>query len=537
MATPTQTLTQTATLFNQDLALRLIGEIEGLEERKASVDEGVNIAWLLFGASLVFFMQAGFAMLESGTVRTWNVTSILFKNTMDGVLSAALFWMCGWGFSYGTSNAETSFIGAGQFFLISASPSDTNLVSGGPDHAGWLFQWAFAATAATIVSGAVAERCRLGAYFVYTILLIAIIYPVVVHWGWSSCGWASAFNDGSKDCFKFGQLGVIDFAGSGVVHMTGGFSALAGSVMLGPRRGRLTGEDSPAELATGYRFEKGVADDQFNPHSIPQQALGVFILWFGWYGFNCVSTLAITGGAGAVAAKVAATTTMGAAMGGLGALIFNRILVAFKKRTTAYDISTLLNGILGGLVSITAGCAVVEPWAAVVIGIVGGMTYVGASAMLKGLEIDDPLDAFPVHGACGIWGVISVGIFANSQNVYRAYGTSLLRDGKYLDGFYDQADGGNQFDVQLLFALCVALWSFSASFITFYILSKLNLLRVSAADEERGLDAAEGMGAAYEMKQIMEKAFPEKNVASSSSSSSSSSLKKNKEAKEVKESV
>ena len=234
-----------------------------------------------------------------------------------------------------------------------------------------------------------------------------------------------------------------------------------------------------------------------------------------------MSTLAITGGAGAVAAKVAATTTLGAAMGGLGALIFNRILVAFKKRETAYDISTLLNGILGGLVSITAGCAVIEPWGAVVIGVIGGMTYVGASAMLRGLEIDDPLDAFPVHGACGIWGVISVGIFAHSENVYRAYSTNSLRDGKYLDGFYNQADGGNQFDVQLLFALCVALWSFGASIVTFFILSKLNLLRVSASDEERGLDASEGMGAAYEMKRVIATAFPEtKNISTASSHSS-----------------
>eukprot|EP01059_Diplonema_ambulator_P004725 TRINITY_DN14452_c0_g1_i1.p1 TRINITY_DN14452_c0_g1~~TRINITY_DN14452_c0_g1_i1.p1 ORF type:complete len:521 (+),score=160.75 TRINITY_DN14452_c0_g1_i1:47-1609(+) len=477
----------------QEALNSLSAQVTQLQSDADSMNASLNISWLIYGAALVFFMQAGFAMLEAGTVRHFNVTSILFKNTMDGVLSALLFWSLGWGFYMGTT-AETQFIGGGPFFLKDLPRNQ---------YASWLFQWAFAATAATIVSGAVAERCRLGAYFVYTAVLTAFVYPVVAHWAWSACGWISTGNDGTNgDCPKFGQLGVIDFAGSGVVHMTGGFSALAGAVMLGPRKGYKTvsATNLPAESSFDYRFKEGVSDSQFAPHSIPQQALGVFILWFGWYGFNCASTLSITGGSGAVAAKVSTTTTMGAATGGLGALLFNRILVAFKKRETAWDISTLLNGILAGLVSITAPCSVVEPWAAVVIGIVGGMVYVGASQMLQGLEIDDPLDAFPVHGACGTWGVLSVGIFAHSQNVMRAYGNGLLRDNKHLDGFYDQGNGGNQFDVQLAFAVCVALWSFGCSIITFWGLDKFSLLRVDDEDEQRGLDIAEGMGSAYEFR-------------------------------------
>eukprot|EP01064_Diplonema_japonicum_P023254 TRINITY_DN33697_c0_g1_i1.p1 TRINITY_DN33697_c0_g1~~TRINITY_DN33697_c0_g1_i1.p1 ORF type:complete len:515 (+),score=167.58 TRINITY_DN33697_c0_g1_i1:81-1625(+) len=476
----------------QEALNSLSQQVTKLHADTEAMNSGLNISWLIFGAALVFFMQAGFGMLEAGAIRQANVTTILFKNTMDGVLSALLFWSLGWGFYMGHTE-KTEFISGGPFFLKDL-PQD--------EYASWLFQWAFAATAATIVSGAVAERCRLGAYFVYTGVLTAFVYPVVAHWAWSSCGWASTGNDGTNsDCPKFGQLGVIDFAGSGVVHMTGGFSALAGAVILGPRKGRKSGIlTSPEDDGFDFRFKDGVDERQFQPHSIPQQALGVFILWFGWYGFNCGSTLGITGGSGAVAAKVSATTTLGAATGGIGALLFNRILVAFKKREGAWDILTLLNGILAGLVSITAPCAVVEPWAAVVIGVIGGMVYVGASTMLRGLEIDDPLDAFPVHGACGVWGVLSVGIFAQSNNVIRAYGSGLLRDGKHLDGFYDQAEGGNQFDVQLAFAVCVALWAFGVSGLTFWILNKAQLLRVSDHDEKTGLDVAEGMGAAYEVK-------------------------------------
>jgi len=494
-------------------------QIDALVVSSETQMSGVNNAWLIFGSALVFFMQAGFALLEAGSVRSTSVIGILFKNSLDAVISAFMMWFIGYGFAYGRES-ESSFIGAGYTMLDGLDRGE---------FAGFLFQWAFAATAGTICSGAVAERCQLKGFFVYATFLTGFVYPVVVHWGWSSCGWASAFFDG--ECYHYGQIGVIDFAGSGIVHMTGGFAALAGAIVLGPRRGvkTLTKEEkakafeakvkevepiseseepvkakgvafAPAVsvidgeavevTAWDFRFASGVDDSQFSAHNIPLQALGTFILWFGWYGFNCVSTLTITG-FGGVAAKVAANTTIGAAGGGLGALLFNRILVAFKHRTTPWDISSLMNGILGGLVSITASCAVIEPYGALAAGVIGGMVYVAASSMIKGLEVDDPLDAFAVHGACGFWGLLAAGIFAHSQNVKAAYGVDQV------SGFYDKDNGGNQFDVQLAFGVAVAAWSSSMSFILFKGLGVIGWLRVPAEAEEMGVDLYEGMGDAY----------------------------------------
>jgi Amt family ammonium transporter len=270
----------------------------------------------------------------------------------------------------------------------------------------------------------------------------------------------SAFKDGDK---IWGN-NMIDFAGSGVVHMVGGCSGLMGAVALGPRKGR---------------FEEG-GEAQYRPHSVLSAALGVCILWFGWYGFNAGSTLAISG-YGGIAAKVTVTTTIAAALGALTCTVYARVVP--KEKT--WDLMLSLNGVLAGLVSITAGCCVVDPWAAAVIGIIGALIYIGASNLLKKLKIDDPLDAFPIHGCCGFWGVLAVGIFSSDANIKFGY-----------DGAPTYSTG-EQFGVQLAGATVIAVWTLGTSGALFFTLKALKILRVSEKMEEDGMDASEHGGQAY----------------------------------------
>ena len=330
----------------------------------------------------------------------------------------------------------------------------------------WMFQWAFAATAATIVSGAVAERCKFVAYLVYTTCLTAFIYPVVVHWAWSSEGWLSAWTGDDAPYLK--ANGLIDFAGSGVVHMTGGAAALVGAVFLGPRTGRFTPTGAVVDMPG---------------HSTVLAALGTFILWFGWYGFNPVSTLAFEYMGDA--ARVAVTTTLSAAAGGCTTLAIH---VALKNPP---DVFPALNGILAGLVSITAPCPVVEPWAAAFIGFVGGFVYYGSSSLLKKLQIDDPLDASPVHFFCGIWGVLSVGLFAEKEYVGSVYAQDPDAYGAFMGG------GGKQLGNQIIGVLAITGWVCSTCALVFGTLKALKMLRVSAEDEELGLDSSHHGGDAY----------------------------------------
>ena len=325
---------------------------------------------------------------------------------------------------------------------------------------------AFAATAATIVSGSVAERCRLSAYFFYSTFLTILVYPVVVHWVWDSEGWLCAWGSNTS----ISNNGMIDFAGSGVVHMVGGFSGLMGAMAIGPRKGR---------------FDEG-GEDKYKPHNVLVAALGVCILWFGWYGFNCGSTLVIADGASAIASKVAVTTTLAAAA--TTCSMYSRILYGH------FDLMLSLNGVLAGLVSITAPCPVVDPWAAIVIGIIGAFVFIGASALLKKLKIDDPLDAFPIHGACGFWGVIAVGIFATDANVAWSYGN-----------VNDDVSTMKQLGVQLVAGLAIAGWTIVTSGALFFGLKLLGILRVSEEDEEEGLDKSEHNGSAYNATEMLSK--------------------------------
>ncbi|CAG9465521.1 unnamed protein product [Pedinophyceae sp. YPF-701] len=415
----------------------------------------INTFWLVFGSMIVFYMQAGFALLEAGTVRVKNVKNILVKNLMDACLSALVWWAIGHPLASGPnpyldptplSGVGRAF-GATNFFIEDTAVAALQDPASGSFYASWLFSWSFAATSSTIVSGAVAERCRFNAYILYTVLMTGVIYPVGAFW--HAQGW---FNDGIRDGYSF-----IDFAGSGTVHMVGGVAALVGSYFLGPRSGR-------------FKVDGTVVP--FVASSSMLQALGVLILWFAWYGFNCVSTGALVG-LGGVAAYVAVNTTLSAAAGGVFSLI-----IAIMGGNDA-ELPPLLNGVLSGLVAVTASAHAVKTWAAFVIGLAaGGIYHLGVWALLR-LRIDDPLDAVPVHGFCGLWGVIAAGLFSTHTP-----GNNTVKGAFYGDGA--------QLGVQIAGALALLAWVAVCCILLFGFLRKVNLLRVPYEEEVAGLDMKHG---------------------------------------------
>ena len=414
----------------------------------------IDTAWLLLAAILVLFMQLGFAYVEAGFIRSKNVVNILMKNVLDLSLGAIAYWAVGFGLAYGAAEAASGFIGAGNFFLSSFD-----------DYPTWLFQFAFAATAATIVSGAMAERTKFHAYLIYTVVITALVYPVVTHWIWDGSGWLTAFTDN-----PIGANGMVDFAGSTVVHSVGGWAALVGAIVVGPRLGKFN------------------ADGSVNPlpgHSMTVAMLGVMILWIGWYGFNPGSTLGLTGGLAAVAARVAVTTTLAAGAGAVSATLIS------WARTGKSDLSLTLNGVLGGLVAITAPTATVDPWAAVVIGLVAGAVIVFGVGLLDRLRIDDPVGAVPVHLMNGIWGTLAVGLFTSQTFMLDAYGVETESYGLLLGG------GFNMLAIQALGIAAVAAWTVGISIVLFVALRVTIGLRVPPAEEELGLDVGEHGMEAY----------------------------------------
>lgn len=432
------------------------------EEKLQFLTEGTDVFYSLVCGAFIFLMQCGFAMLCAGSVRQKNVKNIMLKNILDACGGALGFWSVGFALAYGDNG---SFVGASgeKYFL-----------NGYDNYIDFFFQFTFAATAATIVAGTVAERCKMSAYLCYSIFLTAFVYPVVVHAIWNGNGFLTAF----KDEPLFG-IGMIDFAGSGVVHMTGGITALAAAIILGPRLGRFYDED-------GNPLDTPV---DFPAHSTALQVLGTFILWFGWYGFNPGSTLAISPeGYGAIAALCAVTTTLSAASGCVSALFTDTILGMISEGEAEYDLTMAMNGALGGLVGITANCSVVEPWAAVLIGIISGWVYVFSSKLLVKLKIDDAVDAVPVHGFCGAWGCIATGIFASPVRVVAAYGpdTGGIFYGK-----------GSLIGCEIVGVLCIIVWAGGLMTPFFIGLNALGMLRVDPIEEKVGLDISHHKGAAY----------------------------------------
>lgn len=388
--------------------------------------------FLFICAVLVLFMQAGFAMVETGLNSAKNAVNILFKNLMDLSVGAILFYIVGYSLMYGAP-VIGGYLGFNGFGIGSANPDAPGSGVLHPQ-VDWLFQVAFAATAATIVSGAVAGRLQFKAYLIYSAVLTGLIYPISGYWKWGG-GWLDA-------------MGFYDFAGSLVVHAVGGFAGLAGAIVLGARTGRFSKDGLPKAMPG---------------HSLPLAALGVFILWIGWYGFNPGSQLAISGADNTNAVMLIATnTTLAAAAGAVAAMILAWIL--FKKP----DLTMALNGVLGGLVGITANCDSVTNNEAIIIGIVAGILIVLSVKMLDTLKIDDPVGAFPVHGVCGVWGGLATGIF-----------------------------GGHPMIAQIVGSIVIPVWAFVTMFILFSILKAVGMLRVSQEDELKGLDIAEHREEAY----------------------------------------
>jgi len=407
-----------------------------------TLQTNLNIVWTCVAAFLVFFMQAGFAMVETGFTRAKNVVNIMMKNLMDFSIGTLAFFLVGNGLIFGVSKR---LFGTSNFFL------------GGADWSGgdWnftflIFQTVFAGTAATIVSGAMAERTQFRSYLAYSVFICAFIYPVFGSWAWGGLldggGWLE-------------NLGFVDFAGSTVVHSVGGWLALAGAIVLGPRLGKYSA-DGKARAIPG--------------HNIALAALGVFILWFGWFGFNAGSTTVGDGEIG----RVALTTNLAAAAGAIIAMITAWII------TGKPDGSMALNGALAGLVAITAPCYTVSGIGAILIGAIAGALVVFSVYFFdRILKIDDPVGAISVHGVCGAWGTLSAGLFNLDGGLFYGGGFSLL-------------------GVQALGVAAAFAWAFSTGMILFLLIKKTIGLRVTADEEIRGLDIDEHGMEAYSGFQI-----------------------------------
>ncbi|SCY38771.1 ammonium transporter [Desulfoluna spongiiphila] len=398
----------------------------------ALVQEHANFVWTLVAACLVFFMQAGFALVEAGFTRAKNVINIMMKNLMDFSMGSLAYWAVGFGLMFGVSKG--GFIGTSGFFLSDYTPGGDPWIL-----AFWMFQVVFAATAATIVSGAMAERTKFSAYLIYSVLISAIIYPIFGSWAWggllNGSGWLE-------------KLGFIDFAGSTVVHSVGGWAALAGAMVLGPRMGKYT-KDGKVKPILG--------------HNIGLAALGVFILWLGWFGFNPGSTTT----ADKSIAMIFVNTNLSAASASVAAMVVSWII--FGKP----EVGMSLNGALAGLVGITAGCANVTPTSAIIIGLIAGVLVVFSVLFFDKCRIDDPVGAISVHGVCGAWGTLAAGIFDMG-----GFSMSVVT-------------------VQLIgIAACFA-WTFPTAFGLFKLLEKTMGLRVSPEEEMEGLDLCEHGGTAY----------------------------------------
>lgn len=406
----------------------------------------MDTMWVLLAAYLVFFMQPGFAMLEAGLTRAKNACNILAKNFMDFSVASLVYFLVGYAFMFGDGN---SFIGLKGFGLMGLE--DGSL----PVWASWMFQAVFCGTAATIVSGGMAERTKFTSYLVFTAVLTAIVYPIIGHWTWGG-GWLS-------------QMGFFDFAGSTIVHGTGGWVALVGTLFLGPRLGKYS-VDGKANVLAG--------------HSLPLAALGVFILWFGWFGFNPGSQLAASGADNARAiALITINTNLSAAAGAVAAM--SVVWMIFGKP----DLSMTMNGALAGLVAITAPCAVVSPFASIVIGLFAGLIVVMGVTLLDKLHVDDPVGAIPVHGFNGMWGTIAVGIWGQ-----KALG--LANDGLLHGG------GFTQLGIQIMGTVACAAFAMACMAVVFAAVKSIIGLRVSVEEEIRGLDIEEHGMEAYSDFQI-----------------------------------
>lgn len=389
------------------------------ESDLATVTLNINHVWVVTTAALVFFMQAGFALLESGMARSKNAVNVMMKNYLDMCVGALAFWAFGYGLMFG--NNSSGWVGTSMFGMVGATEWDYSVL---------LFQTMFAATAVTIASGAMAERTQFGGYLVGSLLVTGLIYPIYGSWVWNGGGWLA-------------ELGFIDFAGSTVVHSVGGWVALAGVIVVGPRLGRF-GEDGSVREISG--------------HNLGMVGLGGFILWLGWFGFNGGSTLAGDASIG----KIVLNTHLAASAGAVGAVLS---MLAMRRPVL---LSQSVNGSIAGLVSITAGCATMDPAFAVLTGLIGGVIGVLGADVMRARRLDDVVDAVAVHGMGGVWGTFAAGMFVS---------------GKLFDL--------DQMAIQLLGIAAAFVWTFPLALLVYAVIAKVMGLRSSTIDQQRGLDYTE----------------------------------------------
>eukprot|EP00930_Biecheleria_cincta_P087812 TRINITY_DN77049_c0_g1_i1.p1 TRINITY_DN77049_c0_g1~~TRINITY_DN77049_c0_g1_i1.p1 ORF type:complete len:474 (-),score=87.57 TRINITY_DN77049_c0_g1_i1:209-1630(-) len=467
----------------------IVSSIDALEVRLKLTEQNLNTAvenynealdtiWMLLAGLLVFFMHAGFSFLEAGSVRLKNVQNILAKNLVVATAGFLCWWAVGYALALGKVDDGNRFIGSKGFFMEEFW-NDKSIFRM------WFFQGAFCATGATIVSGAMAERVQIKGFISFTVVMTSFIYPVVVYWCWSGQGFLN-YKDENKQAVSVFGAKYLDFAGSGVVHMVGGVAALCGALVVGPRKGR---------------FDPDAEEDEFMPHNIPFCVLGTFCLWVGWFGFNPGSTMEMHTKASAQTAGLAAVNSV------LSPCVSGLVVFFFKGQVLSprrLDVGAFCNGILAGLVAITAGCANLRPWEAGIIGLIAGFAYLGASALALRLRVDDVVDAFAVHGANGFWGIIALGLFGNPSEGMGGNGAFF---------------GGNQLQTQLMAALVISAWTAVMSVAVLVPMKKLGALRLGEDFQDAGADAMEhspakayAAGAVPEAPRSPSKAYTEDRV-------------------------
>ncbi|MEY4383208.1 MAG: hypothetical protein RI995_750 [Bacteroidota bacterium] len=407
-----------------------MNESLNLANQQVELTHAIDSVWVALCAALIFQMEGGFALLEAGFVRSKNAVSIIAKVMIDIMFGGIAFYVVGFGVAYGKSNGWFAFdLGISQEDLGLGLTISNSLF--------WFIQMGFAVAAISIVSGGVAERMKMWSYAVYVFIFCAVMYPLAANWVWNPGGWLAS-------------RGFNDFAGSAAVHAMGGFAALAGAIVLGPRIGKYN-EDGSINAIPG--------------HNLTLSAVGAFILWFGWFGFNPGSTMAAVGKWDLIG-KVATNTFLASAMGGISTIVYT--FMRYKK----VDITMVINGVLAGLVAITAGCNVVSPNSALLIGIVAGTIVDMAVVIVDKMKIDDPVGAIAVHGVNGFFGTIAVGLFSEKNGLFTT-GQS------------------EQFITQFLGVSVISIFSFVLTFILFHILKRTIGIRISHKEESAGIDAVE----------------------------------------------
>ncbi|KAJ6728971.1 AMMONIUM TRANSPORTER [Salix viminalis] len=444
----------------------ICGRFEAISNKFVDTGYAVDNTYLLFSAYLVFAMQLGFAMLCAGSVRAKNTMNIMLTNVLDAAAGGLFYYTFGFALAFGSPS--NGFIGQ-HFFGLSKFPSPSF------DYGYFLYQWAFAIAVAGITSGSIAERTQFVAYLVYSSFLTGLVYPIVSHWFWSADGWASPAR---AENLLFGS-GVIDFAGSGVVHLVGAVAGLWGSLIEGPRIGR---------------FDHAGRAVALRGHSGTLVVLGTFLLWFGWYGFNPGSFINIMKsyesgsyyGQWSAIGRTAVTTTLAGCTAALTTLFGKRLLVGH------WNVTDVCNGLLGGFAAITGGCSVVDPWAAVLCGFVSAWVLIGCNKLAEKLHYDDPLEAAQLHGGCGAWGIIFTALFAKEAYVNEVYPGQPGRPyGLFMGG------GARLLAAHTVQILAIVAWVSVSMGTLFFILHKLKLLRISAEEEMAGMDLTSHGGLAY----------------------------------------